>query len=749
MYLLRPFYLLITILGYLTIQGQQLNLDIQADSILARMTLEEKIGQLNLRGTSSRVKGLSEELIQQVKKGEVGAVLNINNPELSLELQKIAVTQSRLGIPLLFGRDVIHGYKTIFPIPLALAASWNMDLIQQSSTVAAQEAYSQCINWTFAPMVDISRDARWGRIAESPGEDPYLACLIAKAYVKGFQGKDLRNPGSILACAKHYAAYGAAEGGRDYNTVNMSMPILHDVYLKPFEAAMQAEVATFMSSFNDVNGVPASGNSYLLKDVLRTKWNYKGFVVSDWNSVTEMIPHGYCADEKEASWKAFAAGMEMEMMSKSFERHLKELIQSGKISETQLNSAVKNILRIKLRAGLFQNPYFKNRNDFKILAPESLELAKQAAIKSSVLLKNENRILPLSSSSKIALIGPLANANKEQLGTWIFDGDKKDSQTPFQTLSAQLPESQLTFASGIPFSRSYSEDGFKAAWIAAKKSDVIIFVGGEEAILSGEAHSRADIGLPGAQEKLLLELSKTGKPIVLVLMSGRPISLEKILPKLSAVLLMWHPGTMAGPAFSDLIFGKANPSGKLPVTWPKNSGQIPFYYNHPNTGRPADPKTFVGIDSIPIEAWQSSLGNNSHYLDAGYAPQFPFGYGLSYSSFQYSNLKISKEKFRHQDSIEVQVELKNTSAVKGTETVQVYIQDITASLVRPVKELKAFQQIELTSGETKILQFKISVQQLGFHSSELKYLVEPGSFNLWVGTNSETGLKEMFEVVKE
>jgi beta-glucosidase len=733
-------------LFYGVLQGQQNELDLKIDSILSKMTLEEKIGQLNLRGTSSRAKALSEELIQQVKNGEVGAVLNINNPALSLELQKIAVTQSRLGIPLLFGRDVIHGYKTIFPIPLALASSWDMNLIQKSAAVAAQESYSQCINWTFAPMVDISRDARWGRIAESPGEDPYLASLIAKAYITGFQGNDLSKPGSILACAKHYAAYGTAEGGRDYNTVSMSLPQLHDVYLKPFHAAVQADVATFMSSFNDLNGVPASGNSYLLHDILRTQWKYKGFVVSDWNSVTEMIPHGFCADEKEAALKAFTAGMEMEMISKSFEKNLKELIKSGKVSEAQLNAAVKNILRAKFKSGLFQNPYFKNKEDFKLLANESLELAKEAAIKSTVLLKNENAILPISYTQRIALLGPLANAAKEQLGTWIFDGDKKDSQTPFQTLSTQLSTSQFLFAEGTPYSRSNSEEGFKEAIRIAKKSDVIIFIGGEEAILSGEAHSRADISLPGVQEKLLLELSKTGKPIILVLMSGRPISLEKILPKLSAVLVMWHPGTMAGPALSELLYGKANPSGKLPVTWPKNSGQIPFYYNHTNTGRPADPKTFVEIDSIPVGAWQSSLGNNSHYLDAGFTPQFPFGYGLSYSSFEYSDMKISKEKFRQQDSIEVQVKLKNTSAVKGTETVQVYIQDITASLVRPVKELKAFQQVVLTPGETKILSFKISVQELGFHNPELKYAVEPGQFNLWVGPHSESGLKGTFAV---
>lgn len=708
------------------------------------MSIDQKIGQACLKGTSSRNKGLSEELKNEVRKGLVGAVLNLTEPSLVLELQKIAVDESPNHIPLLFGRDVIHGYKTIFPIPLGLAASWDMDLVEKTSKIAANESYSRCINWTFAPMVDIARDARWGRIAESPGEDPLLASRLGVAYVKGFQGNDPSMPGQILACVKHFAAYGAAEGGRDYNTVSMSESLLRNVYLKPFEAAAKAGVATFMTSFNDLNGVPASGNGFLLKNILRDEWKYDGFVVSDWNSVTEMIPHA--VDEKDAAFKAASAGLDMEMTSLSYANHLKKLIAEKKISEKQLDEMVRNILRIKFRAGVFENPYFIDREKFSLLNADALATSRTAASKSCVLLKNENQILPLKSNQKIAVIGSLADASREQLGTWIFDGKKEDSQTPLKALQSSFGKNNVFYASGLSHSRSLSEEGFATAIKEAEKSDVILFFAGEEAILSGEAHSRANINLPGLQEKLITELQKTGKPIVLIVMAGRPITLGAILPKVSALIMAWHPGTMAGPAISDVLQGIVNPSGKLPVTWPKEVGQIPIYYNHPNTGRPADPKTFVAIQDIPVEAWQSSLGNNSHYLDAGYEPQFPFGFGLSYTTFAYDNLKIEKKTLKNTEKLNVSATITNTGNATGIETVQLYVRDITGSIVRPVRELKDFVQIELKPKESKTVQFSIPVSELAFYNDKMELKVEPGDFKFWIASNASNGLEGDFKV---
>ncbi|MDW8852008.1 beta-glucosidase BglX [Flavobacterium sp. MMLR14_040] len=747
----KPHYCLLLFLSIISISYSQktdLNVEKKIGNIIKNMTLEQKIGQTCLKGTSSRSKGLSEELKNDVRKGLVGAILNLTEPSLVAEIQKIAVEESPNHIPLLFGRDVIHGYKTIFPIPLGLAASWDMDLVEKTSKIAANESYSRCINWTYAPMVDIARDARWGRIAESPGEDPLLASRLGVAYVKGFQGNDPAVPGQILACAKHFAAYGAAEGGRDYNTVSMSESLLRNVYLKPFEAAAKAGAATFMSSFNDVNGVPASGNSFLLKKILREEWKYDGFVVSDWNSVTEMIPHGFAADEKDAALKSASAGLDMEMTSLSYAHHLKTLIAEKKVSEKQLDEMVRNILRIKFRAGIFENPYFKDREKFSLLSADALQTAKTAASKSCVLLKNENQILPLKSNQKIAVIGPLADASREQLGTWIFDGNKEDSQTPLKALQNSFGANNVFYSAGLSHSRSLSEEGFAAAIAEAKKSDVILFFAGEEAILSGEAHSRANINLPGLQEKLIAELQKTGKPIVLVIMAGRPITLGAVLPKVNALVMAWHPGTMAGPAISDILLGVVNPSGKLPVTWPKEVGQIPIYYNHPNTGRPADPKTFVAIQNIPVEAWQSSLGNNSHYLDAGYEPQYPFGFGLSYTTFSYENLKVEKAilKNNNTEKLTVSAVITNTGNTTGTETVQLYVRDITGSIVRPIRELKDFVQIELKPKESKTVQFSIPVSELAFYNDKMELKTEPGDFKVWIASHAENGLEGDFKI---
>lgn len=717
------------------------------DSLIALMSLEEKIGQTAQRGTSSRVKVLPEELKDAVRKGRVGSMLNVTNRDNVDELQRIAVKESPHGIPLIFARDVIHGYKTIFPIPLGQAATWNPDIVEKGASIAAEEASTNGIRWTFAPMLDISRDPRWGRIAESAGEDPYLTSVMAEAYVKGFQGTDLSAPNKIAACAKHYAAYGAAEGGRDYNGVSLSENLLRDVYLKPFKAAKDAGVATFMSGFNDVNGVPASGNKFLLKSILRDEWRFDGFVVSDWNSVTEMIAHGYCADAREAAFRAANAGLDMEMTSKAYEENLAQLLREGKLNEDQLNEMVRNILRIKFRLGLFEKPYVDRTRDNVVLSQPHLIAAKEAAIQSLVLLKNDNQILPLSKKiSKVAVVGPLADAPHEQLGTWIFDGQAKDSQTPLTALQRYLGKDKVIFTSGLAFSRDRSTKEFANAIAISKQSDVILFFGGEESILSGEAHSRADINLPGGQEQLILELKKTGKPLVLVILAGRPVTLGNIIDKADAILFAWHPGTMGGPAISDVLFGEVSPSGRLPVTWPRAVGQIPIYYNHNNTGRPADKKTFVQLDSIPIGAWQSSLGNNSHYLDLGFTPQYPFGYGLTYTTFKYENLKLSASKVSLGNSITISADVTNEGLRRGTETVQLYVRDLVGDVVRPVRELKGFRRIVLEPGKKETVMFTLHTDDLGFYNQTMKYVTEPGKFKVWIGQHADAGLEGEFEV---
>ncbi|TYA74385.1 glycoside hydrolase family 3 N-terminal domain-containing protein [Seonamhaeicola marinus] len=711
------------------------------NELLSKMTIEEKIGQTNLRGTSSRTKVLPEELKEAVRKGEIGAFLNVMNLDYVDELQRIAVEESPNGIPLIFSRDVIHGFKTIFPIPLGIAATWDTEVAKVSSKIAAFEASGAGIRWTFAPMLDISRDSRWGRIAESPGEDPYLASLLGAAYVEGFQGNDLSDPTRIAACAKHFIGYGAAIGGRDYNTANINEPLLRNVYLPPFEAALNAGSATVMTSFNEVNGIPATGNEFLLKQVLRDELKFDGFVVSDWDASIEMIAHGFAKDEKHAAELSAKAGMDMEMTSKSYEHHLKTLIDEGKISILELDDFVLNILRIKYRLGLFNNPYRSKEHTGDFYAESHLKEAKNAALKSAVLLKNDN-ILPLKKETKIAVIGPLANAPHEQLGTWTFDGEKEHTVTPLDVFESQ--KASFKFANGLTHSRDTSKKGFANAINVAKQSDIILFFGGEEAILSGEAHSRANIDLPGAQEELIEALSKLDKPIVLIIMAGRPISMSNILDKTSAVLMAWHPGTMGGEALYDIIYGIEEPGGRLPVSWPKTAGQLPYFYNHKNTGRPASKEEFVGINDIPIHAWQSSLGNDSHYLDAGFTPQFPFGYGLSYSKFRYDNLTIAKDTIGFNEDLEVKVTITNIGERKSKEIVQLYTQDVVGSITRPVKELKRFKHVVLESGQSKDVSFTISSKDLQFVNSKLVHSAEEGDFNLWIGSHALEGLKMSF-----
>lgn len=705
-----------------------------ADSILQLMTFAEKLGQLQqLDG------GISyQELPTLIAEGKVGSVLNEVNPERNAEYQRIAREKSRLGIPLLIGRDVVHGFRTMFPIPLGQSATWNPDLVREGARIAAKEASTAGVNWTFAPMIDVARDPRWGRIAESPGEDPFLTAKMGVAMIEGFQGRDMREPGRIAACAKHFAAYGMAEGGRDYNSAIVGNRYLHEVYLRPFRAAVAAGAGSFMTSFNEINDVPASGNEYLLRDVLKKKWNYPGMVVSDWESVIEMIAHGYCEDPEAAALTAMKAGVDMEMTSTSFNDHLTKLIAEGKIDAKLVDEAVRRILFMKSRLGLFQEARPQVQFAVETLGTDHREAAKRAAVESVVLLKNDKKVLPLSPGLKsIAVIGPLADAPHEQMGTWSFDGKKEDSETPLTALRAEFAgKAKINYAPGLKISRTKTEEGFSEALAAAKASDVVLFFAGEEAILSGEAHSRAHLDLPGAQQKLLEQVSELGKPVVLIIMAGRPLIVTNMLPRVDALLYAWHPGTMAGPALSDLLTGKANPSGRLPVTFPKAVGQIPIYHAHKNTGRPAKEETWVHIDKIPVEAWQTSLGNTSHYLDEGFTPLFPFGYGLSYTEFYYGPPELTSEKTGNEETIIASVEVTNTGNVSGKEVVQLYLRDHFASVTRPVRELKAFEKISLAPGESKTVTFRLTAEDLSFYKNDLSYGTEAGKYTVWVGPHA-------------
>lgn len=714
--------------------------EMKIDALLKKMTLEEKIGQMNqLTGT-----GLSGDMTQQIKAGIVGSVLNEINPDIVNALQKVAVEESRLGIPLIFGRDVIHGYKTIFPIPLGQAASWNPEIVENAARVAAEEASSDGIRWTFAPMVDVSRDPRWGRIAESCGEDPYLTSILGAAMVRGFQGNNLSNANSVAACAKHFAGYGGAEAGKDYNTTWIPDTQLRDVYLPPFKAAVDAGVASFMCSFNDINGVPSSGNAYLNRNILRKEWNYDGVLVSDWASIQQMISHGVCSDLKDAAEKAMLGGVDMDMMGYAYISHLKELVKSGKISEKMLDESVRNILRMKFCLGLFDHPYVQKQAD-AYYNPEALKVAQQAVEESAVLLKND-QVLPLNLRYKtIAVVGPMADAPAEQNGTWCFDADPSKSITPLAAIRSMYGQQFHIIAEpGLKFSRDSSDAGIRKAVEVATEADVILAFVGEEAILSGEAHSRADIDLPGAQNKLIAELKKTGKPVVMIVMAGRPLTIEQEVKEVDAVLYTFHGGTMTGPGLADLIFGKAVPSGKLPVTLPKMVGQVPVYYAHKMTGRPA--AGIVLINDIPVGASQTSLGNTSFHLDAGDKPLFPFGYGLSYSTFSYSSVKLSTDHLSRNGSLTAYCTITNTGNYEAQEVAQLYIRDVVASLAQPVRELKGFQKISLKPGESKEVSFRIQASEIGFWHQDKTYSAESGEFQVWVSTDSQSGTPVSFRL---
>lgn len=713
------------------------------NSLLTKMTLQEKIGQMNQLNEWNN----SAEMEQTIRSGSVGSFLNIVDAKRSNELQRIAVEETRLGIPLIFARDVIHGFKTIFPIPLGQAATWNPQLAENGARVAAMEASAAGIKWTFAPMIDITRDPRWGRIAESCGEDTYLTSVFGAAMVKGFQGDNLSAPTSIAACAKHFAGYGATESGKDYNTTWIPEVQLRDVYLPSFKAASEAGVASFMCSFNDINGIPSSANVHLNKDILRKEWGYNGVLVSDWGSIQQMISHGVCTDLKNAAKMGVEAGVDVDMMSFAYTNHLESLVKSGEVSIKTVNAIVRNILRLKMRLGLFENPYVKEQNPMPYYTQESLQQAKQAAIEGAILLKNDNNLLPLTTATKkLAIIGPLSDSQADQLGTWCFDAEPEHSVTPLKAIQ-QLVGNEVSIIAekGLTYSRDKNQQGIEKAVDAAKSADVVLVFVGEEAIISGEARCRADINLPGAQSELIAALKATGKPLVMVVMAGRPLTIGTELNNADAVLYAFHGGTMAGPALADLIFGKAVPSGKLPVTIPRMVGQIPIYYAHKMTGRPA--QNIDLIDSIPVGATQTSIGFTSYYLDAGDSPLFHFGYGLSYSSFSYSDVSLSSNKLQDGKTITVSCNITNTGKYDAEEVAQLYIRDLVASLARPVRELKDFRKIHLKAGETKTVSFMLNNEQLAFYNANLVKRTEPGDFQVWISTDSRSGKPATFRKI--
>ena len=710
----------------------------RVDSVLALMTLEEKIGQLNQLsfgiGWGPTVKvSVPDEYKQQIREGKIGSFLNAIGAEFTYELQKVAVQESRLKIPLIFGLDVIHGFKTTFPVPLGEAATWQPEIVEMSAHYQAIESASAGIHWTFSPMVDIARDPRWGRIMEGAGEDPYLGSLMAAAHVRGYQG-DLSDL-NIIACVKHYAGYGGAEGGRDYNTVDMSERTFRDIYLPPYKAGVEAGAHTLMASFNELGGIPASGSKYLLNDILREEWGFKGFVVSDWNSIGEMINHGYASDLKHAGEISLNAGLDMDMESRSYITHLKQLVEEDKVDEDVIDESVRRILRIKFMLGLFDDPFRycqKEREEKNIMTSDIKIASLEVAKRSFVLLKNDKNILPLKKDyKKIAVIGPLANNSIDPIGGWGGLGDSADVTTVLEGFKNYVDKkTQVLYSEGCKIDDP-STKGFKDAVNIAKKSDVIILCVGEDRDMSGEACSRSSLDLPGVQEDLAKELLKTGKPIIVVLMNGRPMSINWLNDNANAILETWFAGTMTGDAIAKVLFGDYNPSGKLPVTFPRTVGQVPIYYNHKNTGRPGDLKNHY----------------TSKYLDLPLTPLYPFGFGLSYTTFEYNDFKLSTNKITNEDSIIVSVKVKNTGNYDGEEVVQLYVQDLVGSVTRPVKELKGFKKIMLKRGEEKTVDFTIHEKDLRFTAADMKFKSEPGLFKVFVGTNSVDLKESQFELV--
>jgi beta-glucosidase len=722
-------------------------MDTYISRLMAKMTIEEKLGQLNLvtGGEATTGSAVSSDVEGKIQRGQVGGIFSMTTPQRIRKAQEIAVNNSRLKIPLIFGQDVIHGYKTVFPIPLGLAATWDLPLIEKTARIAATEASADGLNWTFSPMVDISRDARWGRISEGSGEDTYLSSEIAKVMVKGYQGDDLAKYNTIMACVKHFALYGAAESGRDYNTTDMSKHRMYNEYLPPYKAAIDAGAGSVMTSFNDINGVPATANKWLMTDLLRKQWGFKGFVVTDYTAVSELIDHGL-GDLQAVSALSLKAGVEMDMVSEGFLNTLGKSLKEGKVTEAQINNACRLVLEAKYKLGLFEDP-FRYCNDDRakteILTPENLQTAREVAGQSFVLLKNQNNLLPLKKAGTIALVGPLANTGSNMPGTWSVNADLNNTPSLLQGLKAVLgdkvkivhslgsnlladvayQERATMFGREIPRDNRSEAVMIQEALENAKKADVIVAALGESSEMSGEASSRTDLEIPDVQKRLLAALLKTGKPVVLVLFTGRPLALKWENENVPAILNVWFGGTQAAPAIADVLFGDVNPSGKITATFPQNVGQVPIYYSHKNTGRP-----------LAEGKWFSKFRSN--YLDVSNDPLYPFGYGLSYTTFSYGDIKLSAPSFKAGGSLTAKVTVTNTGKVEGKEVVQLYTRDLVGSLTRPVKELKSFQKISLKPGESKEVTFTLSAEDLKFYNAELQYVAEPGDFQLFIGTNS-------------
>jgi len=730
MHTIKRSMLVVTLLaGWLGSQEREaLGIEQKIDALLSRMTFAEKIGQMTqFSGTDARKE-------EQIRAGAIGSFLDVIGAAENNRLQKIAVEESRLKIPLIIGNDVIHGYRTIFPIPLAWSASWDTALIRQAARIAAKEARAVGIHWTFAPMVDIARDPRWGRIAEGAGEDPFLGAAIARSLVCGFQGSSLADPQALLACAKHYVAYGGAEGGRDYNTVDISERTLRETYLPPFEAAVRAGAGSLMSAFNEIGGIPASANPLTLRQILKGEWAFTGFVVSDWNSIGELLNHGIAANRIDAGRQSLIAGVDMDMEGLCFTPELEQIVQNGALPEKYVDDAVRRILRMKYRLGLFENPYTDPELSKNVLMhTDHLAAAREIARRSIVLLKNEKNILPLNLENlkTIAVIGPLADDNDAPLGTWRCQGRPEDVVTVLSGLRQRLADKvKLLSAKGCDIQKA-GQAHFQSAIEKARQSDVVIMVLGEGAEMSGEAACRSELGLPGEQLNLLRRVAETGKPIVLVLMNGRPLVLSAVEPLTTAIVETWHLGVQHGNAVADVLCGDYNPSGKLTVSFPRSVGQIPIYYNHKNTGRPANPGSKY----------------NSKYLDVDNSPLYPFGYGNSYTRFEYSGLKIFNSRLQTSEELVVSVNVKNVGKQAGTEVVQLYVQDLVASVTRPVRELKGFQRVTLSAGQTETVTLRVPVTQLGCYDINLQYRVEPGEFRVYVGGDSQAELSATFNVV--
>ena len=717
-------------------------IEARIDSLLSQMTLREKVWQLNQLNTAD-----FDTLGTAVAQGRVGSIINEVNPEVVNALQRKAVEESRLGIPLVFARDVIHGFNTVFPIPLGQAATWNPSLVEEAARIAAVEASATGIRWTFSPMLDVSRDARWGRIAESAGEDPLLNERMGLAMIRGYQTDNLADPTAMAACAKHFAGYGYSEAGKDYNTTWLPLPLLEDVVLPPFEAAAKAGAATFMTSFNDINGVPSSGNKWLMRDVLRERWGFDGVLISDWNAITEMINHGVAADKKEATLLAAAAGVDIDMEGHSYPYVLEALVAEGRLDEAVIDGLVRNVLRLKFRLGLFENPYVDTSRPSPAFAPAHLAAATRAAEEGTVLLKNTG-LLPFGKGvKKIAVVGPMADAPHDQCGTWAPDIRRERSVTPLAALRKLYGDRNVLYAPGLRYTRDRSCEGIAAAVKAAGDADAVLCFVGEEAVMSGEAHSMADLDLKGAQTELIEAVAASGKPVVLVVMAGRPLTIGRERDMADAVLYSFHGGTMAGEALARIISGKANPSGKLPVTMARMTGQYPMYYAHKNTGRP--PEWTVELDSIPVEAPQTSTGCTSYYLDAGKEPLYPFGYGLSYTTFEISEPRLSASVMPMSGAtLTVECTVTNTGKRAGAETVQLYVRDVVGSLARPVKELKDFAKVWLEPGESRVVSFTLAPSQLAFHGLDGKPVLEPGEFMVWTAGSSAEGTPVSFNLVE-